>query len=291
MKDNPYDIMEYLKVMIHPGDRVESTHEGGKCVYLHVSDPDNFEWSEHGDSSVHGMVVESGPVKGQASWIKEAMRVMKPGAHLMMVSNEEEPTGHTGACLAEEAGFEIRDCILSVGEGDQDLAHYIPKASTSERELGLESMKARMYAMSGGATNSIITAEGEGKETTEYGGKGSVGLNKVSIRRNFHPTVKPVGIMMELLKSVERKGAVLDPFMGSGTTGIACLRTDHDFVGIEREAEYFPIAVGRVRYWATLEDPTKPLTIRCDGEAEEVGGTKKNEDGVEVVTFLEIFGI
>jgi site-specific DNA-methyltransferase (adenine-specific) len=64
---------------------------------------------------------------------------------------------------------------------------------------------------------------------------------------NNHPTVKPVDLMRYLVTLVCREGGtVLDPFMGSGTTGIACIRTGRKFIGIERDARYFEIARQRL---------------------------------------------
>jgi len=64
---------------------------------------------------------------------------------------------------------------------------------------------------------------------------------------NNHPTVKPVDLMRYLVTLVCREGGtVLDPFMGSGTTGIACIRTGRKFIGIERDARYFEIAKQRL---------------------------------------------
>jgi site-specific DNA-methyltransferase (adenine-specific) len=64
---------------------------------------------------------------------------------------------------------------------------------------------------------------------------------------NNHPTVKPVDLMRYLVTLVCREGGtVLDPFMGSGTTGIACIRTGRKFIGIERDASYFEIARQRL---------------------------------------------
>ena len=62
-----------------------------------------------------------------------------------------------------------------------------------------------------------------------------------------HPTVKPVSVMRHLVRLVTRKGGiVLDPFMGSGTTGVAAVREGVDFVGIEMSEEYLRIAEARV---------------------------------------------
>lgn len=60
----------------------------------------------------------------------------------------------------------------------------------------------------------------------------------------LHPTQKPVAVMMW---SVDKtKGTVLDPFMGSGTTGVACANLGRSFIGIEREPSYFEIALRRI---------------------------------------------
>jgi DNA modification methylase len=66
-------------------------------------------------------------------------------------------------------------------------------------------------------------------------------------RANIHPTVKPIALMEYLVKLVSREGqVVLDPFMGSGTTGMACKKLDRDFVGIEMMEEYMEIAKARI---------------------------------------------
>jgi hypothetical protein len=64
---------------------------------------------------------------------------------------------------------------------------------------------------------------------------------------NVHPTVKPIKLMEYLIKLVTRKGGVvMDPFMGSGSTGIAAVKNGYDFIGIEKEEEYLNIAQNRI---------------------------------------------
>ncbi len=64
---------------------------------------------------------------------------------------------------------------------------------------------------------------------------------------NTHPTVKPQELMKYLCRLVTPKGGtVLDPFMGSGSTGMACKDEGFEFIGIEREKEYFEIAEKRI---------------------------------------------
>lgn len=66
--------------------------------------------------------------------------------------------------------------------------------------------------------------------------------------KNIHPTVKPVKLMQYLVRLVTPpNGKVLDPFCGSGTTGIACKLEGFDFIGIEQEPEYVGIANSRIK--------------------------------------------
>jgi len=73
---------------------------------------------------------------------------------------------------------------------------------------------------------------------------------------NTHPTVKPIALMEYLVQLASHPGAVvLDPFMGSGTTGIACRNLGREFIGIERDADYFEIAKRRIEHEAQQMEP------------------------------------
>lgn len=62
-----------------------------------------------------------------------------------------------------------------------------------------------------------------------------------------HPTQKPLALMEYLIKTYTKEGdLVIDPFMGSGTTGVACINTDRRFIGIELDENYFLIAKKRI---------------------------------------------
>lgn len=72
--------------------------------------------------------------------------------------------------------------------------------------------------------------------------------------RGLHPTQKPVALMEYLIKTYTNKGdLVLDNCMGSGSTGVACINTGRDFIGIEQDDEYFKIASERI---AKLQEST-----------------------------------
>ena len=63
-----------------------------------------------------------------------------------------------------------------------------------------------------------------------------------------HPTIKPLDITEKIIRNSSKEDqTVLDPFMGSGTTGVACINTNRDFIGYELNEEYFNIAQNRLR--------------------------------------------
>lgn len=87
---------------------------------------------------------------------------------------------------------------------------------------------------------------------------------------NQHPTVKPIEVMRWLVRLVTPPGGrVLDPFLGSGTTGIAASLEGCDFIGIEREPEYLAIAEARIKFWTEHgEQALEIVAVRERAEAE-----------------------
>lgn len=106
---------------------------------------------------------------------------------------------------------------------------YQVKASRKERNAGLEGMPVVI----GGGLQSTVS--------------GDTRTGHVTRQQNNHPTVKSVELMRWLCRLVTPPdGVVLDPFMGSGSTGVACVAEDFRFIGIEREEEYLQIATRRI---------------------------------------------
>jgi DNA modification methylase len=106
---------------------------------------------------------------------------------------------------------------------------YVAKASKSERNKGLGGFE-----------------EKRPDNRTEVG-MGTFEEKGVAKQSNFHPTVKPIKLMQYLVRLVTPpNGIVLDPFCGSGTTGIACKLEGFEFVGLEQDAEYCKIAQSRI---------------------------------------------
>ena len=134
---------------------------------------------------------------------------------------------------------------FSYEQEDLDYApfYYCAKASKSERNEGLDGFEEKQTTGGGGLTAEI--KEDGSYETASAGGKYRSIKGKQS---NIHPTVKPIKLMEYLIKMVTPKGGiVLDPFMGSGTTGCACVKNNYKFIGIEMTEEYIPIAEARIK--------------------------------------------
>lgn len=73
-------------------------------------------------------------------------------------------------------------------------------------------------------------------------------MRKSEVREHYHPTQKPINVMSLAIGMLKDKtGNILDPFMGSGTTGVACMNLGRKFIGIEIEPKYFDIACERIR--------------------------------------------
>jgi len=108
--------------------------------------------------------------------------------------------------------------------------YYVPKASQSERNDGLYGFEEKTVD--------------DGREKTAD----NAYQRGATLRRNIHPTVKPVELMRYLVKLVTPKGGcVLDPYLGSGTTAIGCLKEKFNYVGIELEQDYADIAEARLK--------------------------------------------
>jgi site-specific DNA-methyltransferase (adenine-specific) len=126
---------------------------------------------------------------------------------------------------------------LDYTESDFPSFYYTAKASRREREAGCEALPARSGA------EAVEREEGSAGTQSPRAGAGRT----ASEIRNVHPTVKPIAVMAWLVRLVTPKGGVvLDPFMGSGTTGIAAVREGMKFIGIEQDAGYIEIARARI---------------------------------------------
>ena len=111
----------------------------------------------------------------------------------------------------------------------------VPKASKSEKNMGLDNLEKKQKIYNGQSPEPSKDMKGVEKKFTTLP------------TQNIHPTVKPIQLFSYLVTLGSRKDdVVLDPFMGSGTTPISCVTLDRKYLGIEREKDYFEIAEARV---------------------------------------------
>jgi DNA modification methylase len=143
----------------------------------------------------------------------------------------------------------------------------IPKASKNEKNEGCEGLEttekftAGNYSQSPTCEDCNLTINGTNDHSKC---SGEVYYKKMESKntKNNHPTVKPVHLMAWLVQLISKKGdIVLDPFMGSGTTGVACMQLDRNFIGIEMEEDYIKIAESRIE-----NEGSKPIQMNLFDE-------------------------
>jgi site-specific DNA-methyltransferase (adenine-specific) len=146
----------------------------------------------------------------------------------------------TGKGYAENAsGIASTGKIVScfADSGSASRFFYCAKASKSERNAGLDGFDDTVKF------TQMRSSNGTGDKNFEGGFQDQ-------IMKNGHPTVKPISLMRYLCRLITPKGGiVLDPFMGSGSTGCGAVLEGFSFIGIEKEEEYIKIAEARIRHW------------------------------------------
>lgn len=129
------------------------------------------------------------------------------------------------------AGSEDANFVPHDERGSAARFFYCAKASRADRNAGLE-VDLKPVLTKGGTLREWENALRDGK-----------------VPGNTHPTVKPTDLMAYLVRLVTPPGGlVLDPFMGSGSTGKACMREEMRFIGIDMSAEYVEIARARIEH-------------------------------------------
>ena len=153
-----------------------------------------------------------------------------------------EPSKPTTNCYGK---FKNRSLKTVGDKGGASRFFYCAKASKGERNKGCENLPTKKipysdYRKNYDTTKSYVSEYPDGKPRP---------MNKMT---NFHPTVKPLKLMEYLctLTKTPTGGIVLDPFLGSGTTAIACKKLRRNFIGFEISKEYYDIANARLK--ATL---------------------------------------
>ena len=167
----------------------------------------------------------------QLAWIRETYRLLRDDAHFYMFCSDH----HLGRFrdVVTEVGFSVKRSLVwvkdgfAIGDLHGDYAHLT--------EFILFAHKGRR-ALTGKRIGNVFN------------------VPKIRPGDLLHPTEKPVGIVRTLIeKSTEPGQLVLDPFVGSGTTGVACKEGGRAFVGIEQDPQYVAVAEGRLSQGSLFE--------------------------------------
>jgi site-specific DNA-methyltransferase (adenine-specific) len=152
--------------------------------------------------------------------------------------------------LDEQSGISKSSCKSGVVEGKEGSVLYHNHHDDKKKGAHKQKMMVGDYSDKGGASRFFYQAKVGKKER-------NMGLDE-SIKSN-HPTMKPVALMAYLCRLVTPpNGICLDPFMGSGSTGIAARLEGFRFIGMEMDEEYFKIASTRIENFESYREFVQP---------------------------------
>jgi site-specific DNA-methyltransferase (adenine-specific) len=135
-------------------------------------------------------------------------------------------------------GGETNETTGYTDKGGASRFFYCPKAAKSDRNEGLDDFEKKK--------SGIGSTYAGNQKTSNISGNPD---RQTDPKANHHPTVKPTDLMRYLINLVTPpNGTILDPFMGSGSTGKAAVRCGVNFIGIEKEQEYMDIASARIEH-------------------------------------------
>lgn len=164
---------------------------------------------------------------------KEFFRILKDGSHCYIMTNHVNL--HEMLNAFTNAGFHFIKSLIWE-KGNKIMGHYYMSCF----EYILFFRKGKGIKINNCGTPDILSIP---NKKTKIDGK------------NIHDTEKPVELMKILIENSSKEGdTILDPFMGSGTTGIACRKTNRKFIGVEIDEQYFKIAKERINEKTQIKD-------------------------------------
>jgi DNA modification methylase len=255
-------------VGLNPNNRDRSSHNynsvgnvGSEAVITAPATPEAQQWEGFGTSlkpSLEPITVARKPLSERTV----AANVLEHGTGAINIDGCRVPTDEKLARPFNEANNEVLGKFSRFGNpnepnGGRWPANLIHDGSDEVTELFPHTTSGKPSGVRGASKHNVAYADvAVGSELTGFGDSGSAArffycakANKKDREEgNTHPTVKPTDLMAYLVRLITPPGGVvLDPFMGSGSTGKAAVREGFDFIGIEREEEYVAIASKRLQ--------------------------------------------
>jgi site-specific DNA-methyltransferase (adenine-specific) len=203
---------------------------------------------------------EQGRFPANIIFDEEAGQLLDEQSGIKQYNKGREEGNYKGGHRKEYVGTENNEIVNKVegkffnDKGGASRFFYCPKAAKKDRNEGLDNFEEKIKAGAEFRPNHMEKAL-EGEDGNPFGRWGKI--------KNNHPTVKPTDLMRYLINLVTPpNGTILDPFMGSGSTGKAAVRCGLNFIGIEKEQEYMDIASARIEH-----EKNKPVQTKLfDGQ-------------------------
>jgi site-specific DNA-methyltransferase (adenine-specific) len=266
---HPTTGISYRKLPDINGDRLANSHEGKGygAVFEEVREIADSEWAGWGSQlkPAHEPVVMARKPIPKGSSIAKNCQKYGTGAinvdecRIPIVGVDTRSGGANGVSRLtfgegitsnedSSVGYEVNDKgrfpSNVIGEvSGYEKYFYQPKVSRKERHVGMGDVAPFAREHGGTASGSNGTQVLHKRDPQDFAG-------------NNHPTVKPVALMDYLIKLVTKPGGiVLDPFNGSGSTGMAAVKAGYKYVGCELDKNYCEISCKRIDAWCKLDSP------------------------------------
>lgn len=157
-----------------------------------------------------------------SDWLPEVYRVLKQSGHCYIFCNDKNMQELLNE--STKAGFRESNILIWIKNNACPNRYYMKNCEFI-----------------------LFLYKGKAKPINNMGSKSGMQINNINGKDKLHPTEKPVELLKQfVLNSTDDDGIVLDPFMGSGSTGVAAINTNRNFIGIELDEKYFEIAKERI---------------------------------------------
>ena len=157
-----------------------------------------------------------------SDWLPEVYRVLQESGHCYIFCNDKNMKELLNEC--DKVGFKESNILVWIKNNACPNRYY---------------MKNCEFV--------LFLYKGAAKPINNMGDKAAVQVDNISGKNKLHPTQKPIGLLERfVLNSTNKNDIVLDLFMGSGSTGVAAVNTNRNFIGMELDEKYFQIAQNRI---------------------------------------------
>ena len=226
-----------MKVQLYNGDCLEVlANIADNSIDLVVTDPPYKTTSRGSSGNSGGMLKKDINKKGRVfahnditikDYARELYRVLKEGSHCYVMTNHKNLQDMLNTLT--DIGFNFIKCLIW-DKGNKIMGQYY----MSQFEYIIFLRKGKGVKINNCGTSDLLSVPN--KKTKDINGN------------NIHDTEKPVELMKILIENSSNEGdTILDPFMGSGSTGVACKELSRNFIGIELDGGYFDIGVNRIK--------------------------------------------